>query len=396
VFIIGSPRSGTTALAAALGKHSQLWSSRESDFLFALFKANRVEHAFEAAAARPDGGWLRAESVDRSEFLEYVGLGLNALFTSRCGGRRWVEQTPLYTTIVDSLAGLFPGSFFIHMLRDGRQVVHSMMHFLHAPGLTSPLSKDFVGGWSSDFRTACRTWREYVERAEQFCASNGTRCVTVVNEDLLREPSKGFRRIFELIGVPYEDAPGEFLSTHRINSSFARDHQGTISGPEVTAPWKSWTFDQRLTFLEESGQALVNAGFVEEGEFKLASDGYDHATVLEGMRQALKIAVPPDADLLVVSKGDDELVRVNGRRASHFPWTSDGDYAGHHPANSAEAISQLDAARNRGARFFLIPAPSYWWLDHYTELRSHLASRYARIWCDATCILYDLGAKEPG
>jgi hypothetical protein len=395
VFIIGSPRSGTTALAAALGKHSQLWSSRESDFLYYLFEAHHAEHAFERTEARPDMGWIHAEGVDRAEFLEYVGLGLNALFTSRSGGTRWVDQTPLYTMIVESLAELFPGSSFVHMLRDGRRVVHSMLHFLRAPGLTSPLSKDFVGSWTSDFRIACRTWRDYVERAEQFRASNGTRCVTVVNEDLLRDPSKGFRRIFELIGVPYEDAPGEFLTTHRINSSFVDDYSGRLRGPEVESPWDQWTLEQRLIFLEEAGQTFAKMPFAPEGDFTLAGGNNNPEIVLAGMRQAVDAVVPRDAELLVVSKGDDDLIHLDGRRTSHFPRTAEGYYAGQDPADSADAITQLDAARKQGATFFLIPAHAYWWLDYYTELRAHLASRYARIWCDAACILYDLRLEEP-
>ena len=180
---------------------------------------------------------------------------------------RWVDQTPLYTLIVESLADLFPGAFFIHMLRDGRRVVHSMMHFLSAPGLASPLSKDFVGSWTSDFRTACQTWRDHVERAEGFRGGNGTRCVTVVNEELLRDPESGFRRIFDLIGVPYEGRPGEFLTTHRINSSFVDDYSGKVRGPAVESPWDQWTPDQRRIFLEEAGQTFADVGFMLEDDF---------------------------------------------------------------------------------------------------------------------------------
>ena len=94
-------------------------------------------------------------------------------------------------------------------------------------------------------------------------------------------------------------------------------------------------------------------------------------------------AVPREAVVVVVSKGDDELLALDGRQGWHFPQRSDGIYAGHYPDDSAAAISHLDALRERGADFLAIPAPSLWWLDHYPEFREHLESRYRLIFKSA-------------
>ena len=52
--------------------------------------------------------------------------------------------------------------------------------------------------------------------------------------------------------------------------------------------------------------------------------------------------LPPDATVLVVSNGDDELSKLGAaRRGWHFPQMEDGTYAGHHPGDSAEAIAHL-------------------------------------------------------
>src|SRR5262245_3379258 len=126
VFIIGSPRSGTSILSWSLAQHRQLWTSAESDFLYDLFGCGHLEKAFETTRGRPGSTWLREEAVDKREFYGCLGLGVNALFTSRAGGRRWIDQTPLYTMIADLLADVFPGAFFLHILRDGRRVVDSM------------------------------------------------------------------------------------------------------------------------------------------------------------------------------------------------------------------------------------------------------------------------------
>ena len=77
--------------------------------------------------------------------------------------------------------------------------------------------------------------------------------------------------------------------------------------------------------------------------------------------------------MLVVSNGDDELLRLGAaRRAWHFPQQEDGVWAGYHPADSAEAIAHLEALRDRGATHILIPQTAFWWLDYYTGLRDRL------------------------
>src|SRR5206468_1750907 len=89
--------------------------------------------------------------------------------------------------------------------------------------------------------------------------------------------------------------------------------------------------------------------------------------------------VPADATVAVVSKGDAELLAIDGRAAWHFPQRSDGTYAGYHPLNSAGAISHLEELRAKGVDHLAFPAPALWWLDHYEELRQHLESNYREI-----------------
>jgi hypothetical protein len=85
----------------------------------------------------------------------------------------------------------------------------------------------------------------------------------------------------------------------------------------------------------------------------------------------------PWADVLVVSNGDADLLEVDGVTARHFPQIEDGRYAGHHPADGTDALRQLEELREQGARFLLFPRTAEWWLEHFEELREHLAS-YAR------------------
>jgi GT2 family glycosyltransferase len=119
------------------------------------------------------------------------------------------------------------------------------------------------------------------------------------------------------------------------------------------------------------------------------SDHYRKLT--ERVRQAAIETIPPDATVLVVSRGDDELLRIDGRRARHFPSGDGGAYAGHHPANSREGIARLEAQRAAGAEYIVFPATGMWWLEHYEELRRHLDDCYRRSFAEpGTCIIFDL------
>jgi hypothetical protein len=91
-----------------------------------------------------------------------------------------------------------------------------------------------------------------------------------------------------------------------------------------------------------------------------------------------------------VSKGDDELLNLHERTAWHLPRGNDGFYTGHHPADSDEAIGQVEMLRASGADYLLIPETSFWWLDYYAEFRDYLEGRYRCIWSDANCRVFIL------
>lgn len=120
--------------------------------------------------------------------------------------------------------------------------------------------------------------------------------------------------------------------------------------------------------------------------------------VIRRVRDVVRNTLPRDATLLVVSKGDDALLKLFGRKALHFPQTEDGVYSGHHPANSTAAIVQLETLRARGAGYLLFPQPAFWWLDHYVEFREHLERRYPIAAQEPECcLIFSLrGAADGG
>jgi GT2 family glycosyltransferase len=257
VFIIGSPRSGTTVLGQALAEHSALWTSGESYMLFHLFREAWAEQAFDRSMEVPGPRWLRVEGVGKQEYLAYIGMGLNALYTSRSGGLRWLDHTPLYTYVADTLADLFPGARFIHLLRDGREVVNSMVRF--AGAATDAEIGDFLErtvAWSTDMRSACEAWREHVDVATAFCDEHPDRATVVRHEDLVAAPEATCRDIHRFLGITDEGGPGRFLTSRRVNSSY-----GEGPRPSAVQLWEGWDEESRRAFAEIAGPAMVEHGY---------------------------------------------------------------------------------------------------------------------------------------
>lgn len=117
----------------------------------------------------------------------------------------------------------------------------------------------------------------------------------------------------------------------------------------------------------------------------------DYFGLVDEVTSMVTAVVPPSKTVLVVSKGDENLLRLGSRTGWHFPRADDGRYAGHYPADSEDAIRQLEQLRERGASHVVFPATSLWWLDHYPELGRHLRNRYTCLVRDEdTCAIYDL------
>jgi GT2 family glycosyltransferase len=119
--------------------------------------------------------------------------------------------------------------------------------------------------------------------------------------------------------------------------------------------------------------------------------------VVERTREAVDRELPADVTVLVVSNGDEELLRLGRtRRGWHFPQTEDGTYAGHHPGNSAEAIAHLETLVEKGAEYILFPETAAWWLEHYAQLAAYLQQHESAVRIYDGLTLYRLDSNLAG
>jgi hypothetical protein len=143
---------------------------------------------------------------------------------------------------------------------------------------------------------------------------------------------------------------------------------------------------KRITDVSQFVEEFSDLGdYVPEAQFR-------YEKLRDELWQVVHSHVPPDATLLVVSKGDDALLNLDRCNAWHFPLGRNHQYAGYYPKDSAEAIRELEEVRAKGGDFLLVPKTGFWWLDHYSDFSAHLMDRYRLIHRDESCILFELKA----
>ena len=94
IFVVGSPRSGTSILAWCLGYHPNIFPVPESSWMGDF--AASVAISYQVGAARGILSILSAMGITRDEFFSHIGGGINALILKhRCD----LDRTRLITAV---------------------------------------------------------------------------------------------------------------------------------------------------------------------------------------------------------------------------------------------------------------------------------------------------------
>jgi Sulfotransferase family len=221
IFVLGSPRSGTSILTWCLGQHPNIFPVPESNWM-GDFAVN-IAIAYQSGAARGERSILSAMDIREDELFASFGQSINDLImrhrkdlpwfkgtsTASEPKERWVDGTPEYSLFICGLRKLFPDARFVHIFRDVGAVVRSMLNFHRVAGI------QLVANEEKAYKYWLRTVRACI-KAEQ--AYGPSVIYRISYADLVDNGEPAMRSLLEFLGEPYCAKCPAFL-TNRINTS---------------------------------------------------------------------------------------------------------------------------------------------------------------------------------
>jgi sulfotransferase family protein len=357
IFVVGSPRSGTSILAWCLGYHPNIFPVPESAWM-GDFAVN-VAMGYQVGAARGILSVLSAMGISRDEFFSSIGRSINSLLLKHRGDldrqrlitavqrllkekgfyvgaltgeldaatsaalrqygideangllyselvdslrtaasdseykTRWVDQTPQYSFHICGLRKLFPHALFIHIVRDVTSVVRSMLNFHRVAGTHLVTNEE----------EAYRYWLLSVRACLKAEEGYGPHVVYRVRYSALVEnPPSALRSLLDFVGEPYSAKCLEPLS-QRINSSNVPDDfrsEDPATDPVIIGEAMRLSRDlqhgSQPTEASAAATAEMEAAFEERVQYIAALDS-QYQRALQNM-QKLERAAASESDIL--------------------------------------------------------------------------------------------------
>jgi len=240
VFVVGSPRSGTTFLAGAIGAVPGFVD---------LGEVTPLKAAIPQLVGLPE----RDAAAELRRVLERVRR------LSLVRGLRGVEQTPETAFVVGSALQAYPPARAVHLIRDGRDVVCSLLEkgwlsagrgggddaglaygararFWVEPGRRAEFEA------ASDASRAAWAWRVYVTAARRV----DTRLMELRYESLVGEPATASAALAEHLGV----------DLNVFARSLDRAHDRSVGRWQ-----RDLSEEQRADVEREAGELLAELGY---------------------------------------------------------------------------------------------------------------------------------------
>lgn len=240
VFILGSPRSGTSITYYAMREIFGL-PGRGEGHVLPIFQRVLHEHwKYAQDFAKRDG--TLAQSLDHTTFRAGIIEYLRGFYAARYPGGGFVDKTPGAEAILGAplIRATFPGARILLTRRTGIEVVQSYR-------------RKFDAG----FADACRSWAACMT-ALQRTREAKVEILELDQFDYTNAPREVAAEIAAFLGQPDRAAPfATFLAERRTDQISGHDWRQRLTLADV-----DWSGEERQVFEEMCGPAMRAFGYL--------------------------------------------------------------------------------------------------------------------------------------
>ncbi|HTL99327.1 MAG TPA: sulfotransferase [Holophagaceae bacterium] len=272
-FVTGCPKSGTTWLGHLLDAHPEISCKGEACVHAFTNPLERITNEYNDLLVRRAGLFSDSNDfppVTQEELFSlmryFIDMRLAAVVDQKKRGLRFVgEKDPAHAEHLPAMNLLYPEAKFIHIIRDGRDVMLSAYHN-NLKNNTPGVKEAGLDGFLDE---AARQWGLIVKRAIQTSSILGNRYIEVRYEALLADPLPQLKRLLAFLGA---DAREDILRACVDAASFEKLSKGRAQGQEdsksffrkgVANDWQNhMTPAQVQRFEAQAGGMLAQLGYL--------------------------------------------------------------------------------------------------------------------------------------
>lgn len=229
IFILGNPRSGTSLLRLMLDSHNDICIPPESHFFLWLeeryseWDNNLLDTYIDDLYASTK---FETWNINKDELKQFLGskviesyAHLNSLiyhYYCVLQGRQviyWGDKNSLWVDKLHKIPKHYPNAFFIHIIRDGRDVACSYR------SLNSRIiNSKYAPNLPNDIEEIAKAWISNIKGIEYFLrALNTQNIIQIRYEDLLKQPQKTLQSILNKIDLNFSKVQMQYYLKDKSN-----------------------------------------------------------------------------------------------------------------------------------------------------------------------------------
>ncbi|MCH9697946.1 MAG: sulfotransferase [Gammaproteobacteria bacterium] len=254
IILFGSPRSGTTYLLEIINQHPNISITYEAR-VFRWLYASQVR-------LLNDEAMIYKNKKDFVESANKHGKLTIQEFYQQISPEHfyWGDKNPFYgenSDFLENIERFFPGSYYVHIIRDPRDVITSLMR------------KQMGGKPWSTFDKAIKIWLQHATNGSRFGEQNpDANYFEIRYEDIVGDDVQAARQIFDFLDIEISDSVIDFcqkqLESRTILSGPTRD---LGANGAQSSDWSSFlSLEQQLECLERTGAWLTRLGYLSMDE----------------------------------------------------------------------------------------------------------------------------------